>query len=353
MNPKASGLATVAILFLVVSLFVVALRVYVRAHLIKGFGSDDTAIVITMALYSLYIAFVLSGIPYGTGEHMKDITHEHASLALRNWWICELFYVASTAVLKIAIGIFLLRITVKKIHIYVVWATMALSIATGLVLFLFCIFQCSPSSSFWSVTGARARDCLNPELVTNMTYAHAAIICIIDCTFGAIPVILVWNLQMNLASKISLGFILCLGAIGCIASFVRLKSIEQIGASSDFLYSTVDLAIWSTIEPGVGITAASLATLRPLFRSFFGKGDASRSNPPLTMPRLRSDYVRAGGDGGGPAPPKSICVSTTITSTVRPWEGEESKDGSNCEVRGEGSGSSEGSLKEGEVCYAV
>jgi len=48
MNPKASGLATVAIVFLAVSLFVVALRCYVRAGLIKGFGSDDTAIVITM-----------------------------------------------------------------------------------------------------------------------------------------------------------------------------------------------------------------------------------------------------------------------------------------------------------------
>jgi len=121
--------------------------------------------------------------------------------------------VATTAVLKVSIGIFLLRITVKKVHIYVVWATMALSIATGLVLFSFVVFQCSPPSSFWSVTGARATDCLNPDIVTNMTYAHAAMICIIDCTFSAIPVILVWNLQMNLATKVPLGFILCLGAM--------------------------------------------------------------------------------------------------------------------------------------------
>lgn len=48
MNPRASGLATVAILFLVLSLFLVALRCYVRAHLIKGFGADDTTMVITM-----------------------------------------------------------------------------------------------------------------------------------------------------------------------------------------------------------------------------------------------------------------------------------------------------------------
>jgi hypothetical protein len=36
--------------------------------------------------------------------------------------------------------------------------------------------------------------------------------------------------------------------------------------SDDFLYDTVDIAIWSDIEQGLAITAGSLATLRPLYR---------------------------------------------------------------------------------------
>lgn len=36
--------------------------------------------------------------------------------------------------------------------------------------------------------------------------------------------------------------------------------------SDDFLYKTVDIAIWSDIEQGLAITAGSLATLRPLYR---------------------------------------------------------------------------------------
>jgi hypothetical protein len=36
--------------------------------------------------------------------------------------------------------------------------------------------------------------------------------------------------------------------------------------SDDFLYATVDIAIWSDIEQGLAITAGSLATLRPLYR---------------------------------------------------------------------------------------
>jgi hypothetical protein len=34
----------------------------------------------------------------------------------------------------------------------------------------------------------------------------------------------------------------------------------------DFLYSTVDIAVWTDIEQGLAITAGSLATLRPLYR---------------------------------------------------------------------------------------
>lgn len=40
----------------------------------------------------------------------------------------------------------------------------------------------------------------------------------------------------------------------------RLREVD------DFLYATVDIAIWSTVEQGLAITAGSLATLRPLFK---------------------------------------------------------------------------------------
>ena len=43
----------------------------------------------------------------------------------------------------------------------------------------------------------------------------------------------------------------------------------------DFLYSTSDVAIWSTVETGLAITAAGVATLRPLLRTFFGGGSSA------------------------------------------------------------------------------
>jgi hypothetical protein len=47
----------------------------------------------------------------------------------------------------------------------------------------------------------------------------------------------------------------------------------------DFLWATVDIAIWSDIEQGLAITAGSLATLRPLFRQISSHFGVSTGTP--------------------------------------------------------------------------
>jgi hypothetical protein len=50
-----------------------------------------------------------------------------------------------------------------------------------------------------------------------------------------------------------------------IAVTVRLAYVMDF-KDPDFLWATVDVAIWSDIEQGLAITAGSAATLRPLYR---------------------------------------------------------------------------------------
>ncbi len=49
------------------------------------------------------------------------------------------------------------------------------------------------------------------------------------------------------------------------AVVVRLPYMRLL-ASDDFLYDTVDVAIWSSVEQGMAITAGCLATLQPLVK---------------------------------------------------------------------------------------
>jgi hypothetical protein len=117
---------------------------------------------------------------------------------------------------------------------------------------------------------------------------------------------------------------------GSTATIVRIPFIKQL-AQDDFLYSTTDVAIWSTVEPGIGITAAAMATLRPLFRTFlsrsklFGSSTRSRSVSnawPTSKKGNRGGYIRSEGVqrdtelGLRNDIVKGSGITTTIKSTI-------------------------------------
>lgn len=58
---------------------------------------------------------------------------------------------------------------------------------------------------------------------------------------------------------------------------MRIPFVKRLAITPDFLFETVDVAIWSVMEPSLGIIAGCVATLRPLFKSLgFGKQTTQR-----------------------------------------------------------------------------
>jgi hypothetical protein len=115
--------------------------------------------------------------------------------------------------LKFSIAIFLLRIAVAKVHIYIIWFTVAVvEIYSAFFFFLF-VLQCRPSEYFWTRYTGGTGTCINPDTTVIATYVYSAISCAADWTLGIIPVFLVWNLQMNPRTKLSVAMILALGAV--------------------------------------------------------------------------------------------------------------------------------------------
>jgi hypothetical protein len=71
---------------------------------------------------------------------------------------------------------------------------------------------------------------------------------------------------MERKTKLLVAGILAFAAIGSTGTVIRMGYIHTLHDRPDFLYATTDVATWSTVEPGTGITAGSIATLRPLVR---------------------------------------------------------------------------------------
>lgn len=113
--------------------------------------------------------------------------------------------------------------------------------------------------------------CLSAGPKKGITYAFAGVNTTADWVLGILPVFIVRNLQMKLKTKVLVVGILAFAAIGSTATIVRMFYIHTIMDGPDFLYATTDLAIWSTVELGIGITASSVATLRPLVQCCLGR----------------------------------------------------------------------------------
>ncbi|KAH6709527.1 hypothetical protein BKA61DRAFT_614489 [Leptodontidium sp. MPI-SDFR-AT-0119] len=266
---RGPELAAVLGLFLGLSLVFVLLRVYVKTFLSKSWGSDDTLLIVSLITFITYCACSATGVHYGTGRHVTDIPPKDVPKALYYWFLCEIFYAVTTLLIRLSIAVFLLRICIKPLHKKIVYGTSIVMIAFTVFYFFLVIFQCKPTSYFWGQYEGQKGSCINVAAIPNASIAHSALSFTADWILGLLPVALIWDLKMNTRTKVSVGILMSLGLLAGVATMIRVPYIKVLALTDDFLFATTDVAIWSTVEPGLGLCAAGGATLRPLFRKFY------------------------------------------------------------------------------------
>ncbi|KAF2877162.1 hypothetical protein BDV95DRAFT_481101 [Massariosphaeria phaeospora] len=283
---RGPELLAVDILFLAAAVIANLLRCYVRIAMVKAFGVDDWLMAIATLFFVAYCSSSISGVRHGTGRHHSDLSQENIHKAKQSWWLCYLFYCVSMISSKVSIGCFLLRIAVKRIHTLIIYGAMFISIVAGVVFFFVTLFQCHPIYYFWNKT--EPGRCISNEVIIGLGYLYSTFSIISDFTFALLPGFIVWNLQLNRRTKIALVPLLTMGCIASSAVVARTPYLPSF-RSADFLWATIDIAIWSSVEQGLAITAGSLATLRPLFHLIANRFGLS-TNP--TRP-LQSNYAGA------------------------------------------------------------
>ncbi|KAJ5504492.1 hypothetical protein N7463_007366 [Penicillium fimorum] len=315
---RSTAVQTVAAVFLPIATITVMLRIYVRGWIVKAFGWDDGTMVIALLFYAMFCGTMIGGSIYGTGYMFKSLTVDNRLIAMRYWWLCEIAYCLASVGCKISVCIFLMRITIRPLHIFILYTVMALTVIAGLVFMFLMLLQCKPLEYFWT---RLAEDptikgyCIDMHIIVIMTYVYSAFAALCDFTVGILPIFLVRKLHMKRQTKIAVMGILGMACIASSAVIVRVPFVESF-LDHDFLYATYQIAIWSNVEAGLGITAGSLATLRPLLRIWTG----SRSDPDYSTGfpggRSRSASRQLGGGENRPFPLGSLDES--VQSHLRP-----------------------------------
>ncbi|CAD0105760.1 unnamed protein product [Aureobasidium uvarum] len=257
----AGALIAISVAFLTITIFFTSLRFFVRGYMIKSLGWDDWLILLALASFICQASFLVH---LAWMEQHLDLGFIKPLASALEFVVLELaFYIMTSLFLKLS-----LAVVAKWQRYTIIIGTSIFSLFT-LAFFFVAVFQCGPPSQFL-LNNAKGK-CLPWSVTGPLNYIHGTLNAITDWIFVSLPMLVIRNANMNRKGKASVIGVLAIGVLGSVASVVRLYYIKDIhpGASSatEFFSKAATIAIASIIEIGLGITAACMATLRPLFKS--------------------------------------------------------------------------------------
>ena len=159
---------------------------------------------------------------------------------------------------------------------------------------------------------------------------------------------MLWKLQVNFRTWVTLLCILGIGVFACAAASVKVSYLPNYGKEGDLLWDSRYITIWTTVELDVAITAASLPCLKPIFKkllaSTYGRGshgtdrkERSERRHWKSIPETRPKYTK---DDRSESESQLVCEldgqvrafvhddSTTTTEISQDVKGDERCDGS-------------------------
>ncbi|KAF2030070.1 hypothetical protein EK21DRAFT_66580 [Setomelanomma holmii] len=247
-------------------------RLYVRLRMIRNVGWDVSSQCV-----------VIPSVYYGAGKHVEYIDPVDFVKAFRLNFITQPIYLFAICLVKLSVGLFLLRIAVKPFYKRLIISIMSFMAFYTIGCFFTIVLQCTDLRLLWGDPRAKGT-CWSSYTLKTLGYVNAALNISTDIAFSiAIPIPMLLSIQMNGRQKASLICIFGLGIFATTAALVKLSYIPNYGHSGDWLWDSRNLTIWTITESNVGIVAANLPCLKPIFRtvlgSTYGRGSRKTTNP--------------------------------------------------------------------------
>ncbi|KAI4193618.1 MAG: hypothetical protein LQ350_008233 [Teloschistes chrysophthalmus] len=245
----------------------VALK-FVSRRLIKAkIMADDYMILFALVLAAGFLGVGLTAVHLGAGKHAILLKNPIAYFKLV--FAISIIYLVNIAAVKFSILLLYRRIFgVDRAFSVLSWCLSGLIFAYSLAGIFVIIFQCSPVHGFWDfMIPHTCIDFGTPATVT------AVLNVITDFLTLALPMPLIWQLQMPFTRKLQLAGIFLLGAF-----IYRAKIVHRISAR-DATWSDIDPALWASIEICIGIVSACLPTLRPVLNVLLHRNPRSEAEP--------------------------------------------------------------------------
>ncbi|KAJ5177795.1 uncharacterized protein N7500_000494 [Penicillium coprophilum] len=239
------------------------------SRMINGSGLflDDWLIIFALIFeYGISIAGVVL-LYNGLGTHIVELSPEQIVVYLKTLFTGSILYTGCIACIKLSILMLYRRlfpVKTMKFAVNLVSLIVILWAACGI---LAGCFTCIPTEKLWHpmVEGG----CMD---LSRFYYGLQVPNIATDAIILLMPMHIVWKLPISKTQKLCLSGIFILGLLTLIFDIIRLVVLIELSTQGeDITYNQVPASVWTCIEPAVGIVAACLSNMRPLFKVIHAK----------------------------------------------------------------------------------
>ncbi|KAM5354799.1 hypothetical protein ACJ41O_001445 [Fusarium nematophilum] len=275
-------------------------------------GMDDWFVLATMVACIPSAVITAKGTTVnGLGRDIWTLTSTQITKVLSYFYIMAWLYFLQTALVKLSIITFYMRIFPAREVQRVLWITFILTSIWGVAFVFTAIFQCRPIPYFWKQwDGMHKGTCADANAIT---WSNASMSIALDLWILAIPLWQLRSLKLHWKKKAGVALMFCVGTLVTVVSILRLQALVTFGTSPNKTWEFYDVSVWSTIEICVGIMCACLPQLRMVLVKLF---------PVLagTTQRSKGNHYYQYGSGvrSKTAGTQGRTVGTVTTSTERP-----------------------------------
>ncbi|PYH42263.1 putative integral membrane protein Pth11-like [Aspergillus saccharolyticus JOP 1030-1] len=270
--PFAFALSTIAVVLRLVARRITGTRLYLDDYLI---------LVALLFKYGCSIGVVIL-LWNGMGSHITMIPQKNLDVYFKIGWSNGFVYPLCVAFIKLSILASYKRLFAARSMSRAVNLVALVVILWAIIVSLVGTFLCLPVAKFWH--RALPGRCLD---ATSFYYGQQIPNIVTDLILLLLPLKSVWALPISKTQRVLLSGVFLVGILTLAFDIVRLIAmihVTQIGP--DITYNQAPMAVWTCTEAAVGIIAACLSHLRPLFHLASPRRLVRRPSPDMRKRQL-------------------------------------------------------------------
>ncbi|GKZ27759.1 hypothetical protein AbraIFM66951_006602 [Aspergillus brasiliensis] len=279
----APSLAGSVIMLTTLALLTYGMRVYCRVTR-KSWSMEDWIMTTALVPFAVLVAGCLGGAFNGIGIPDSRLAEpqnvKYQGEGQKFFLIFELGYCSAIIPIKLSISWMLIRVAEgRKAYLYTQYVVIVVFVLMNIIALILILTHCIPIDAVWNrELLEQGGHCQPSYVLADGYYACTAVNILTDWVTALMPVPLLWNVQLNRNTKISIVGLMGLGIFASMSACVRLKYTVALTSQSDYLYNVTDVVIWGFAENALGMIVGNFATLRPLFRILRDRKTSSNNN---------------------------------------------------------------------------